>query len=73
MIGPQEQMSGSLTITELTKIYFLENLFILKEVFRFLPMSHGTLTTIRCTCDKILSLEYWSKHLHQRRDIKRSD
>ena len=62
MIGPQEQLSGSLNITELTKCVgsFFENLLISKEVSESLSILHETLTTIRCPCDKITSLEYWS-------------
>ena len=50
-----------------------ENLFVLKEVFLSLRISHGTFTTIRCPYHKLSSPEYWSKNLDWRRDIKRSD
>ena len=73
MIEQQEQLNGSLTIIELTKIYR----FLLWKFAHFkrsvLVFAYITFTTIRCPCDKMLSLEYWLSNLHQRRDIKRSD
>ena len=54
---------------------FFGNLFISREVSleKTLPMSHGTLTIIRCPFDNISTLQHWSANLDVRRYIRRSD
>ena len=71
MVGPQEQLSGSLAIIELPKLisFFFGNLFISNKVSlkESLRISHGKTTTIRCPCENISSREYWisSSHTHR--------
>ena len=64
MVGPQQQLSGSLIIIELTKFigFFFGNFFISKNVSlkKSLHISHETLNNIKCPSDKMSSLEYWS-------------
>ena len=62
MIRPQGKLSVSLITIKLTKVdrLFFENLLISKEVPWSFSISQGILNTIRCPCNKISSLEYWS-------------